>query len=86
MIASIMPAFGAPDVWTFVRDNATIAVHVNTRLVVGSVEAAYAAARAGIGITIAFAYQLQADPEGGALTTVLDDFQPARACQPCVRG
>jgi DNA-binding transcriptional LysR family regulator len=70
-------AFGASDVWTFVRDNATIAVPVNTRLVVGSAEAAYAAARAGIGITIAFAYQLQAAPEGGALTTVLDDFQPA---------
>jgi len=70
-------AFAAPDVWTFVRDKATIVVPVNTRLVVGSAEAAYAAARAGIGITIAFAYQLQAAPEGGELTTVLDDFQPA---------
>jgi DNA-binding transcriptional LysR family regulator len=69
--------FGAHDVWTFVRDNETIAVPANTRLVVGSAEAAYAAARASIGITIAFAYQLQAAPEGGALTTVLDDFQPA---------
>jgi len=28
-------------------------------------------------ITIAFAYQLQADPAAGALTTLLDDFQPA---------
>jgi DNA-binding transcriptional LysR family regulator len=70
-------AFAAPDVWTFVRDKATIAVPVNPRLVVGSAEAAYAAARAGIGIALAFAYQLQATPEGGALTTVLDDFQPA---------
>jgi DNA-binding transcriptional LysR family regulator len=70
-------AFGGPDVWTFARDKVTIAVPVNTRLVVGSAEAAYDAARAGIGITIAFAYQLQAAPEGGALTTVLDDFQPA---------
>ena len=69
--------FASSDVWTFVRDKATIAVPVHTRLVVGSVEAACAAARAGIGITIAFAYQLHAAPEGGALTTVLDDFQPA---------
>jgi DNA-binding transcriptional LysR family regulator len=57
----------------FARD----AVPVHTRLVVGSVEAACVAARAGIGITIAFAYQLQADPAAGALTTLLDDFQPA---------
>jgi DNA-binding transcriptional LysR family regulator len=69
--------FASSDVWAFVRDKATIAVPVHTRLAVGSVEAACAAARAGVGITIAFAYQLQAAPEGGALTTVLDDFQPA---------
>ena len=42
----------------------------------GSAEAACAAARAGIGLSIAFAYQLQALPEEGALTTVLDEFQP----------
>jgi DNA-binding transcriptional LysR family regulator len=70
--------FASHDVWTFVRDKATIAVPVHTRLVVGNAEAACAAARAGIGIAIAFSYQLQEAPkEGGALTTVLDDFQPA---------
>jgi DNA-binding transcriptional LysR family regulator len=69
--------FASGDVWTFDRDKATVAVPVHTRLAVGSVEAACAAARAGIGITIAFAYQLRAAPEEGALTTVLDDFQPA---------
>jgi DNA-binding transcriptional LysR family regulator len=69
--------FGVPDVWTFVRDKATIAVPVKTRIVVGSAEAAYAAARAGIGITIALAYQVKLAPAGGALTTLLDDFQPA---------
>ena len=47
------------------------------RLVVGSVEAACAAARAGIGIALAFSHQLQAAHEGGVLTTLLDDFQPA---------
>ena len=69
--------FASGDIWTFVRGKATLAVPVHTRLVVGSVEAACAAARAGIGITTAFAYQLQADPAAGALTTLLDDFQPA---------
>ena len=68
--------FSQPDVWTVVRDAATIAAPVNTRLVVGSSESAYAAARAGLGITIAFAYQLAAASEEGALTTVLDEFQP----------
>jgi len=68
--------FGLPNAWTFVKDNAVIAVPVNTRLVVGSAEAAYAAARAGIGITIALAYQLKGAAEGGALTTLLDEFQP----------
>jgi DNA-binding transcriptional LysR family regulator len=68
--------FSLPDVWTFVRDKATIAVPVQTRLVVGSAEAAYAAARAGIGLTIAFAYQLKVDPEREPLTTLLDEFQP----------
>ncbi|MCC8974633.1 LysR substrate-binding domain-containing protein [Bradyrhizobium brasilense] len=71
-----LTGFSLPDVWTIVRDGTTIAVPVNTRLVVGSSEAAYAAARAGLGISIAFAYQLAVDPEEGALTTVLDEFQP----------
>jgi DNA-binding transcriptional LysR family regulator len=70
------PGFSPPDAWTFVRGKATIAAPVHSRIVVGSAEAACAAARAGIGISIAFAYQLQALPEEGALTTVLDEFQP----------
>jgi DNA-binding transcriptional LysR family regulator len=70
------PTIASPDVWTFVRDNTTVAVPVHTRLVVGSVEAACAAARAGVGITIAFSYQLQAASERGDLTTLLDDYQP----------
>jgi DNA-binding transcriptional LysR family regulator len=69
--------FSLPDSWTFVRDKATIAVPVNTRLFVGSAEAAYAAAQAGIGITIALSYQLTVAPERGALTTLLDEFRLA---------
>lgn len=70
--------FGSHDDWTFIRDTAAITVPVHTRLFVGNVEAACAAARAGIGITIAFSYQVHEDSaKGGALTTVLDDYQPA---------
>jgi DNA-binding transcriptional LysR family regulator len=69
--------FGQADTWTFVRGGAAIAVPVKTRLFVGSAEAAYAAARAGIGITKALAYQLNEGPEAGALTTVLEEFQAA---------
>ena len=67
--------FSAPDAWSFVRDKVTVEVPVKTRLIVGSAEAACAAAQAGIGLTVVFAYQLQATH--GALTTLLDDFQPA---------
>jgi DNA-binding transcriptional LysR family regulator len=44
--------FFGPDVWTFVRDKTNVAVPVHSRLVVGSVEEACDAARAGVGITI----------------------------------
>ena len=49
----------------------------HARLVVGSAEAACYAACAGIGITSAFAYHFQTALERGALTTLLDEFQPA---------
>jgi len=71
------PGFASPEAWTFVEDKTNVAVPVHTRLVVGSTEAACAAARAGIGITMAAAYQIWAAPKSGDLTTVLDDFQPA---------
>jgi DNA-binding transcriptional LysR family regulator len=69
--------FMSPDVWTFVRDNATVAVPVRARLIVGSAEAAVDAACVGIGITSAFSYHFKPALERGALTTLLDEFQPA---------
>jgi DNA-binding transcriptional LysR family regulator len=68
--------FVAPDVWRFVRDGVDVAVPVHSRLVVGTVEAACDAARAGIGITSAFSYHVAAAREAGTLATVLDEFQP----------
>ena len=70
-------AFGSPDAWTFVRDKTDVAVPVHARLVVGSAEAAIDAACAGIGITWAFSYHFKPALERGALTTLLDEFQPA---------
>ena len=67
----------SPDVWTFVRDKTNVAIPVHARLVVGSAEAACDAACAGIGITSAFSYHFQAALERGALTSLLDEFQPA---------
>jgi len=69
--------FASPEVWTLVSDKTMVAVPVHARLVVGSAEAACDAACAGIGITIALAYHMQAALRCGALTTLLDEFQPA---------
>ncbi|MBV8576891.1 MAG: LysR family transcriptional regulator [Acetobacteraceae bacterium] len=68
--------FMSPDVWTFIKHETTVAVPVHARLVVGSVEAACDAACAGIGITSAFAYHFQTALQRGALTALLDEFQP----------
>jgi DNA-binding transcriptional LysR family regulator len=67
----------SPDVWTFVGDKTNVAIPVQARLVVSSIEAAYDAACAGIGITSAFSHHIQAALERGALTALLDEFQPA---------
>src|SRR5262245_13179240 len=69
--------FMSPDVWTFFKDETAVAVPVRARLVVGSAEAACDAACAGIGITSASAYHFQTALERGALTTLLNQFQPA---------
>ena len=68
--------FSGPDAWRFVRDGAEITVPVRARLTVASVEAACDAARAGIGLTTAFSYHVAEAIAAGALTPVLDAFQP----------
>ena len=65
-----------PHVWKFVRDGAEVAITVQPRLVVSNLEAACDAARAGIGLTQAFSYHVEAAAGAGTLTTVLDEFQP----------
>lgn len=71
----IYDGFLAPDLWKFVRDKAEIAIAVRPRLVVSTVETACAAACAGIGLTQAFSYHVEASLAAGALTTVLDEYR-----------
>ncbi|MBV8166684.1 MAG: LysR family transcriptional regulator [Alphaproteobacteria bacterium] len=67
----------ATNTWTFVHDKTDIVVPVQPRLVVSNAEAACEAARAGAGIARVFSYHVASLVELGALTTVLDDYQPA---------
>jgi DNA-binding transcriptional LysR family regulator len=71
----IFDGFLGPDVWKFVRDGAEVVITIQPRLVVSNLEAAYDAARAGIGLTRAFSYDIATAVEAGTLTTVLDEFQ-----------
>jgi len=71
----IYDGFLGQDVWKFVRDGAEVAITVQPRLIVSTLEAAYDAARAGIGLTQAFSYHVAAAVGAGTLTTVLDEFQ-----------
>jgi DNA-binding transcriptional LysR family regulator len=48
------PGYFGPDVWTFGRGKAEIAVPVDSRLVVSSLDAVCEAARAGIGLAVVF--------------------------------
>jgi DNA-binding transcriptional LysR family regulator len=70
------PSLLSPDVWTFAGDESNLAVRVHSRLVVSNAEAACDAARAGIGITVAFSYLVESALKAGTLTTLLDEFQP----------
>lgn len=63
--------------WTFLSNGTELEVQAHARLIVGSVEAACDAARAGMGITTVLDYIIDEPLEVGKLVTVLDEFQPA---------
>ncbi len=73
----IREGFQAADVWTFARGQVDMAITIRPRLVVSNVEAACDAARAGIGLTLAFSYHVASSIEAETLTTVLDEYRPA---------
>src|SRR5215831_12007278 len=56
----VYEGFLGPDVWKFERDGIDLAVRVQPRLVVSNVHVGCDAARAGIGLTLAFSYQVKA--------------------------
>jgi DNA-binding transcriptional LysR family regulator len=66
----------SPTLWRFKRDQTEYAVPVRSRLIVGNLESACDAARAGIGITVAFSYHVAEPIKAGELTPLLQDFQP----------
>src|SRR5262249_32213704 len=67
----------SPTTWTFKRDQAEYVVPVRSRLVVGNLESACDAARAGVGITVVFSYQVGEFIKSGELAPLLRDFQPS---------
>ena len=67
----------SPNTWTFRRDQTEYVVPVRTRLAVGNLESACDAARAGIGITMAFSYNVTDLIRSGELVPLLQDFQPS---------
>jgi len=78
----VYEGFLGPQLWRFVRDGADVSMTVQPRLVVSNIEAAYDAARAGIGLARVFSYYVKASIEEGTLMTVLDAFQPPSATLP----
>ena len=69
-------ALNAGDSWAFNDGGAEIRVPIRARLVVNTAEAAIDAAVAGVGLTRALSYQVQAAIGAGSLTTVLTKFEP----------
>jgi DNA-binding transcriptional LysR family regulator len=69
------PPIQSPTTWRFERDEREYVVPVRSRLVVSNLESACDAARAGIGITMAFSYHVAESIKSGELTAVLQDFQ-----------
>jgi DNA-binding transcriptional LysR family regulator len=70
------PPLQSPGTWTFRRDRTEYAVPVRSRLIVSNLETACDAARTGIGITVAFSYQVAELVRSGELTPLLHAFVP----------
>ena len=69
-------ALSAADHWIFPGPAGDVAVPVRSRLAVNTAEAACDAARAGLGVTRLLSYQVDDARRAGALTVLLDTFEP----------
>jgi DNA-binding transcriptional LysR family regulator len=70
------PPMQSPTTWRFKREQIDYAVPVRSRFVASNLESACDAARAGIGITVAFSYLVAEPIKSGELVSLLQDFQP----------
>jgi DNA-binding transcriptional LysR family regulator len=70
------PPIQSPTAWRFKRDRTEYAVPVRSRFAASNLESACDAARAGIGVTVAFSYHVAEAIRSGDLVPFLQDFQP----------
>lgn len=70
------PPIQSPTTWRFRRDQTEYAVPVRSRFVASNLESACDAARAGLGITVAFSYLVAESIKSKQLLALLQDFQP----------
>ena len=70
------PPMQSPSTWRFRRDETEYVVPVRSRFVASNLESACDAARAGLGITVAFSYLLAESLKSRQLIALLQDFQP----------
>jgi DNA-binding transcriptional LysR family regulator len=70
------PPMQSPTTWRFKREQTEHVVPVRSRLVASNLESACDAARAGIGITVAFSYLVAESMKSRELVPLLQDFQP----------
>lgn len=66
----------APNKWTFSCGKKAVTATIGSRLVVNTAEAAIDAAIKGLGVTRVLSYQVAESLKKGALTTLLDDYEP----------
>jgi DNA-binding transcriptional LysR family regulator len=69
--------FAAGDLWRFGFDGSETAVQIHPRLTVSTAEAAIDAAVAGLGVTCVLSYQVESALRAGALSLILESFEPA---------
>lgn len=70
------PPMQSPGTWRFRREQTEYVVPVRSRFVASNLESACDAARAGLGITVAFSYLLAESIKSRQLIALLEDFQP----------
>jgi DNA-binding transcriptional LysR family regulator len=70
------PPMQLPGTWRFRREQTEYVVPVRSRFVASNLESACDAARAGLGVTVAFSYLLAESIRSRQLIALLEDFQP----------